>query len=99
LRNANILGSQKESPQKNLKWLKRGWNAAETRFAPGKITFFSKRYANIGLPGVNPGTHHLTNRFRRLQNLAETGCSPSESEFMNQLNLSATNIGKRSLYC
>ena len=50
--------------------------ASETWFAPRKITFFSKRDVNIGLPGVNPGTHHLTNRFRRPQHLAETGCPP-----------------------
>ena len=77
---------RKEASEKNkfrVSWnvaetqLKRSWNAAETRFAPEKITLFSKAGVNIGCSWGAPNTHHLTNRFRRPRNLAETGCSPS----------------------
>ena len=60
--------------------LKRSWNTKKwiwpkvwlwgTRFA-----FLSKTGVNIGCSWGAPNTHHLTNRFRRPRNLADTGCS------------------------
>ena len=44
---------------------------------------------NIGCSWGAPNTHHLTNRFRRPRNLAETGCSPSAADDIAVANLAS----------